>query len=192
MRMKPRWSRPKDVAGGLPAISSSMKHSLEEMGITRSLQTLLKLNQKAGFDCPGCAWPDPDDRRSMVEFCENGVKAVAEEATRKGIGHEFFSRWSIAELQQQSELWLGQQGRLLEPMIRRPGESQYAAISWHEALTVIGSHLRGLSSPDRAAFYTSGRTSNEAAFLYQLFVRLYGTNNLPDCSNLCHESSGFG
>ena len=161
------------------------------MGLVRTVQTLLKVNQKDGFDCPGCAWPDPEER-AMVEFCENGAKAVAEEATRKTIGPEFFARWTVAELSAQSDHWLGKQGRLTHPMLRRAGAERYEPVSWEEALGLLAKELQELSSPDEAVFYTSGRTSNEAAFLYQLFVRAYGTNNLPDCSNMCHESSGKG
>jgi molybdopterin-dependent oxidoreductase alpha subunit len=183
---------PYDAAGGTGAIVSTCKHAFGEMGVARSLQTLMQVNQKDGFDCPGCAWPDPDNERSVVEFCENGAKAVADEATTKRIGPEFFRQRSVAELSQQSDHWLGKQGRLAEPMVLRPGSAHYEAISWADAFALIGQELNALNSPDEALFYTSGRTSNEAAFLYQLFVRLYGTNNLPDCSNMCHESSGTG
>jgi molybdopterin-dependent oxidoreductase alpha subunit len=186
----PKIEDQKLVAGGVPAVLSSMKHSFEEMGVSRSFQTLFKLNQTSGFDCPGCAWPDPDDWRSMVEFCENGVKAIAEEATRKRIPPEFFRSHSIAELSQQSDFWLGKQGRLTQPMVKWPGSSHYEILSWDKAFDLIAKELHQLESPDQATFYTSGRTSNEAAFLYQLFVRRFGTNNLPDCSNMCHESSG--
>ena len=148
-----------------------------------------RLNQSHGFDCPGCAWPDPD-RRKHAEFCENGAKAVAEEATRRRIDRRFFAEHSIDELACESDHFLSQQGRLVEPVIRRPGSDRYEPIGWNEAITLIAEASRTLPSPDRAVFYTSGRTSNEAAFLYQLFVRELGTNNLPDCSNLCHESSG--
>lgn len=179
------------VAGGSAAVWSSMKIGLRQMGVMRAAESLLKVNQKGGFDCPGCAWPDPDDRRSMVEFCENGAKAVAEEATRKVIGREFFSEWSIDALLRQSDIWLGQQGRLGEPLVRFDGKDHYEAVSWEKAFELIAAELNNLTHPDAAAFYTSGRTSNEAAFLYQLFVRMFGTNNLPDCSNMCHESSGY-
>jgi molybdopterin-dependent oxidoreductase alpha subunit len=155
----------------------------------RAGQTLLKLNQAEGFDCPGCAWPEPD-HRSAFEFCENGTKAVAAEATRKTVGPAFFEQHSVEALLAQSDHWLEAQGRLTHPMVRRAGATHYAPISWDEAFALLGEALRGLASPDEALFYTSGRTSNEAAFLYQLFARQYGTNNLPDCSNMCHESSG--
>lgn len=182
--------KPSSYAGGIPAILHSLKHSVKEMGVQRGVQALLKVNQGKGFDCPGCAWPDPDDRRSMVEFCENGAKAVAEEATRKKIGKEFFEKHSLTELRSKTDYWLGQQGRLTLPMWKRSDKDHYEEISWDQAFQLLGTKLRALSSPHEAVFYTSGRTSNEAAFLYQLFVRLYGTNNLPDCSNMCHESSG--
>ncbi len=180
------------AAGGFGAIVSSLDHALTQMGAIRSARTLLRLNQTHGFDCPGCAWPDPDpEHRSVTEFCENGVKAVADEATLRRITHEFFAEHPISELLKQTDYYLNQQGRLTEPLWRAPGSDHYQPIKWADAFTLIAKHLNGLPSPDAALFYTSGRTSNEAAFLYQLFVRLFGTNNLPDCSNMCHESSGY-
>ena len=178
------------VAGGIPAILQTAKHAWREMGARRSLKTLLAVNQKDGFDCPGCAWPEPDGERSHAEFCENGAKAVAEEATQKRITFEFFRRWSIRELAEKSDHWLGHQGRLTSPMLLRREATHYEPIGWDEAFALIAGELNALSMPDEAIFYTSGRASNEAAFLYQLFVRQFGTNNLPDCSNMCHESSG--
>jgi molybdopterin-dependent oxidoreductase alpha subunit len=178
------------VAGGIPAIVQTAKHAWREMGARRSLKTLLAVNQKDGFDCPGCAWPEPDGERSHAEFCENGAKAVAEEATRKRITPEFFKEWSVAELSKKSDFWLGKQGRLTHPVLLRPESEYYEPVSWDEAFTLVAAELNALASPDEAIFYTSGRASNEAAFLYQLFVRQFGTNNLPDCSNMCHESSG--
>ncbi|MFU8804853.1 MAG: FdhF/YdeP family oxidoreductase, partial [Bradymonadaceae bacterium] len=147
------------------------------------------VNQQDGFDCPGCAWPDPE-KPSMMEFCENGAKAVADETTRSRVDEEFFARHSIPELLERSEYWLNQQGRLTHPMVRRRGSDHYEPIGWEDAFTLIGDELKNLAGPNEAVFYTSGRTSNEAAFLYQLFARRLGTNNLPDCSNMCHESSG--
>jgi molybdopterin-dependent oxidoreductase alpha subunit len=141
-------------------------------------------------DCPGCAWPEPDQKRSHFEFCENGAKHVADEATTKRITPEFFQQWSVAELSQQSDQWLGAQGRLTHPMVLRRDASHYEPVSWDNAFELLAAELNSLNYPDQAIFYTSGRTSNEAAFLYQLFVRQFGTNNLPDCSNMCHESSG--
>jgi molybdopterin-dependent oxidoreductase alpha subunit len=164
--------------------------ALSQMGVRRSLATLLKVNQPEGFDCPSCAWPDPDDR-AAAEFCENGAKAVASEATRARVGPEFFTRHSVAELSEQSDLSLDRAGRLTHPMVLERGAGHYRPISWSEAFAIIADELRNLPNPDAATFYTSGRTSNEAAFLYQLFVRMFGTNNLPDCSNMCHESSGY-
>ena len=177
------------MAGGIPAILSSLKHTTHEMGVIRGSQALLKVNQKQGFDCPGCGWPDPDGDRAITEFCENGVKAVAHEATTHVMTHEFFQRYSIEALGKQSDHWLGRQGRLSRPMIKRKGDTHYHPISWATAFEAIAGHLNALDDPNEAIFYTSGRTSNEAAFLYQLFARLYGTNNLPDSSNMCHESS---
>ena len=179
----------KKVAVGVPAVLHALKISNEQMGVKRSIQTLLAVNQKDGFDCPGCAWPE-EDKRHIAEFCENGAKAVAEEATIRRVTPEFFAAHSIDELRSHDDYWLGQQGRLTHPMILDEGASHYRPISWDDALREVADALRGLDDPNEAIFYTSGRTSNEAAFLYQLLVRGLGTNNLPDCSNMCHESSG--
>jgi len=181
---------PHRAAAGLTAVGVSVNRAREQMGLARSVRSLARLNQADGFDCMGCAWPDPDpDARSVAEFCENGVKAVAEEATLRRIGRDFFQAHPLEDLERRSDYWLGQQGRLTEPMVRRPGSSRYEPISWGEAVDLVASQLRALPSPNRAIFYTSGRTSNEAAFVYQLFARALGTNNLPDCSNMCHEST---
>ena len=184
--------KPAESAGGLSAVTVALKMSVAQMGVGRAVTSLLAVNQKKGFDCPGCAWPDPDDRRSLVEFCENGAKAVAEEATLRRVTPEVFALRSVEELSRESDYWLSQQGRLTHPMYLPRGQSHYLPISWEDAFLKIATELKALESPNEAAFYTSGRTSNEAAFLYQLFVRLFGTNNLPDCSNMCHESSGLG
>ncbi len=178
------------VAGGVSAILSSAKHVFKEMGVQRGTRTLLRVNQMGGFDCQGCAWPDPDDERSATEFCENGAKAIAEEATTKKVTPQFFARHSVSELAKQGDFWLGKQGRLTSPMLLKENAEHYEPLSWEQAFALIASELKSLASPDEATFYTSGRTSNEAAFLFQLLVRLFGTNNLPDCSNMCHESSG--
>lgn len=178
-------------AGGVPAIVSAVKTAWSEMGPVRGLRTLLNLNQLTGFDCPGCAWPEPDLERSHAEFCENGAKHVADEATTKRVTPDFFKQWSIADLSLKSDYWLGKQGRITHPMLLRAGATHYESVDWDEAFELLGRELNSLPSPDEAIFYTSGRTSNEAAFLYQLFVRQFGTNNLPDCSNMCHESSGW-
>jgi len=177
-------------AGGIPAIVSTAKSAWTEVGLVRGLRTLQQLNQKGGIDCPGCAWPEPDGERSHIEFCENGAKHIAEEATAQRITPEFFRQWSVVDLAEHSDYWLGKQGRLTEPMVLRRGATHYEPISWDDAFSLIAGELNSLNYPDQAIFYTSGRTSNEAAFLYQLFVRQFGTNNLPDCSNMCHESSG--
>ncbi|SDU15572.1 oxidoreductase alpha (molybdopterin) subunit [Verrucomicrobium sp. GAS474] len=181
-----------EVAAGIPGVWQTMRFAVGEMGPIRGIGQLLKLNQKDGFDCQSCAWPTPDGERSFAEFCENGAKAVADEGTKKRITAEFFATHSVADLAAQTDHWLNAQGRLTEPMVLRKGATHYAPVSWDDAFGLIGEELRSLASPDEATFYTSGRASNEAAFLYQLFVRSYGTNNLPDCSNMCHESSGFG
>jgi molybdopterin-dependent oxidoreductase alpha subunit len=180
------------VAGGAKAALVATRFAWSEMGIVRGTRTLLQLNQKNGIDCPGCAWPEPDGERSHFEFCEEGAKHVADEATRKRATPEFFANWTVADLSQQSDLWLNQQGRITHPLFLRERSDRYEAIAWPAAFELIAKELNSLASPDEAIFYTSGRTSNEAAFLYQLFARQFGTNNLPDCSNMCHESSGTG
>src|SRR6266436_2510339 len=182
--------QPYRVAAGLPALYQSGRFTLQKMGVLRGLSTWAKVNQKRGFDCQSCAWPNPQNHRHVLEFCENGVKAIADEATTKRINSEFFSKHGITDLKQRSDYWLGSQGRLTEPKVKRPNSDHYEPISWDQAFQLIAAELNSLTSPNEAAFYTSGRTSNEAAFLYQLFVRQFGTNNLPDCSNMCHESSG--
>ncbi|WP_372734276.1 FdhF/YdeP family oxidoreductase [Nocardioides sp.] len=180
---------PQAAAGPL-AVAVAMKRAVDQMGVRRTAQTLRKLNQVDGFDCQGCAWPDPDPRhRHTAEFCENGAKAVAEEATVRRLDRKFFAQHPIADLADKSDYWLGQQGRLTEPMVLREGATHYELIGWDAAFAMIAKHLTGLGSPNEAVFYTSGKTSNEAAFAYQLFVRAFGTNNLPDCSNMCHEST---
>lgn len=186
-----RVTKPKKAAAGVTGVRVALQRGISQMGLSRTAKTLLKLNQADGFDCMSCAWPDPDpEHRHTAEFCENGAKAVAEEATKVRATPEFFANHSIADLDGHDEYWLGQQGRITEPLVKRPGGTHYEPISWDDANALIASHLNGLASPDEAVFYTSGRASNEAAFLYQLFVRAFGTNNLPDCSNMCHESTG--
>ncbi|MBD0256151.1 MAG: molybdopterin-dependent oxidoreductase, partial [Cytophagales bacterium] len=181
----------KKSAAGLPAVVVSGKQVFSEAGVVRGMKALNQLNKKGGFDCPSCAWPDPDDERSALgEYCENGAKAIAEEATTKKLTAAFFAKHSVTALAALSDYEIGRKGRLAQPMYLPKGGSHYQAIAWEEAFRKIAGELNALDSPDEAVFYTSGRTSNEAAFLYQLFVREYGTNNLPDCSNMCHESSG--
>jgi molybdopterin-dependent oxidoreductase alpha subunit len=184
-----RIRSPKTSSTGARAVLSSLGHGLAQMGAARTGRVFGRMNQLDGFDCPSCAWPDPEHRK-VAEFCENGAKAVAWEATTRTVDPAFFAKHSVAELDQHSEWWLGQQGRLTEPMVLRPGGTHYEPISWDDAFALVADRLTGLEDPDQAVFYTSGRTSNEAAFLYQAFVRSFGTNNLPDCSNMCHESSG--
>ncbi len=178
-------------AAGFHAISETVKFAAKH-GPLRSLAALTAVNQKDGFACPSCAWPEPDGDRSAAEFCENGAQAVAWEATSRRVGPEFFAKHSIAQLAEQPEQWLGDQGRLTHPLVLRRGSQHYEEITWPDAFELIAGELNALASPNEALFYTSGRTSNEAAFAYQLFVRQFGTNNLPDCSNMCHESSGLG
>lgn len=182
-------TKPKTTAVGLPAVANALKISLEQMGPLRSIQTLLAVNQVDGFDCMGCAWPE-HEKRNAAEFCENGAKAVAEEGTRRRVTPEFFAQHSIADLKTRDDYWLGQQGRLTHPMLLDEGATHYKPIAWDDAYELIAQEIRDMEHPDQSVFYTSGRTSNEAAFAYQLLVRGIGTNNLPDCSNMCHESSG--
>ncbi len=188
-----KLAEPKTNAVGIPAITSSLHHAFKWMNPTDAVRTMFKMNQKGGFDCPGCAWPDPDDYRSSIgEYCENGIKAIAEEATNKMLRPDFFKKHSVQELSTWSDYEIGKSGRLTEPMILKAGSNHYEPISWADAFAFIAKELNTLDSPDNAIFYTSGRASNEAAFMYQLFIREFGTNNMPDCSNMCHESSGTG
>ncbi|MBC7552963.1 MAG: molybdopterin-dependent oxidoreductase, partial [Taibaiella sp.] len=190
--LKLRLTKPKNVAAGMSAVVSSAKHVFGEMGVGRGMKALFALNQKNGFDCPGCAWPDPDGTRSKIaEYCENGAKAIAEEATTKKLNASFFKANSVFDLAALTDYEIGKKGRVAEPMYLPEGATHYQPITWDKAFEKIATHLNKLQSPDEAIFYTSGRTGNEAAFLYQLFVREFGTNNLPDCSNMCHESSGL-
>ncbi|MEV0333661.1 FdhF/YdeP family oxidoreductase [Nocardia sp. NPDC050717] len=180
---------PKTWAAGVPGVAHALEYALAQTSPARTALTLLNINQTKGFDCPGCAWPEPKHRHKN-EYCENGAKHIADEATTRRVTADFFAEHSVAELDGKSDYWLNQQGRLTEPMVKRPGATHYAPIGWDEAFDLMATTLRGLDSPDEALFYTSGRVSNEAAFLLQLFARAFGTNNLPDCSNMCHESSG--
>ena len=181
----------KSVAAGIPAATSSMFHGIKKMGITKTIKTLTTVNQPEGFDCPGCAWPDPE-HSTAFEFCENGAKAVADEAMKAKVNPDFFSKYSVQELSQKSDYWLNNQGRISHPMLLKSGNDHYEEISWENAFDLISKTISDSADPNRSVFYTSGRTSNEAAFLYQLFARTLGTNNMPDCSNMCHESSGRG
>ena len=188
---KLKTEKPPKNSAGFGGLKAAISHANTYMKTTDAIKVSLKMNQKGGFDCPGCAWPDPDDERSALgEYCENGLKAMAEEAQNKIIGREFFANHSVDELSSLSDFEIGKSGRLAEPMYLAKGDSHYKPITWENAFEKVGVHLNALSSPDEAVFYTSGRTTNEAAFLYQLFVREFGTANLPDCSNMCHEASG--
>ena len=183
-------SEPKQKAVGVPAVVNSLLHTRRQAGLTRGVHALLGMNQAGGFDCPSCAWPDPDEERSTFEFCENGAKAIATESTKKRIGPEFFQQHSVVDLAEKSDFYLNDVGRITQPMLLEAGAQHYKPVTWEGAMAIIADELNSVQHPDEAVFYTSGRASNEAAFLYQLFARLYGTNNLPDCSNMCHESSG--
>lgn len=184
-------ARKEPAAAGLKGVTVALRRTAQEAGIVRGIQALAGLNQDEGFDCPGCAWPEPE-HRSHAEFCENGAKVVAHEATTRRADAAFFAEHSVSSLAQRSDRWLEEQGRLAAPMFRPAGADHYQPISWQQAFARVGTSIQALSDPNRAVLYTSGRTSNEAAFLYQLFARALGTNNMPDCSNMCHESSGTG
>ena len=182
---------PKHWAAGIPAVYEAGKDVWGEDGIARGMKGLFHMNKKGGFDCSSCAWPDPDDDRSPIaEYCENGAKALAEEATTKKLTAEFFAQNSVADLSKLDDLHIGKKGRIAQPMYLPKGGTHYQPITWDHAFKKIADHLNALKSPDEAVFYTSGRTGNEASFTYQLFVKEFGTNNMPDCSNMCHESSG--
>ncbi|WP_057938375.1 FdhF/YdeP family oxidoreductase [Algoriphagus resistens] len=183
---------PATYAAGFTGVKVALQHTFKEMGAIRAIKTLSHMNQLDGFDCPGCAWPDPEHRSKLAEYCENGAKALAEEATNQIVDNTFFSNYSVQEMSRWSDYKIGKSGRLVAPMILKPGSNHYQEITWEDAFRLIADHLHALSNPDEAIFYTSGRSSNEAAFLYGLFARAFGTNNMPDCSNMCHESSGVG
>lgn len=185
-----KFVEPSPYAAGIPGIKAALDHIGKESGLFRSLKTLSQMNQKGGFDCPGCAWPDPEKPSKLGEYCENGAKAIAEETTFERVDRDFFNKYSVEEISTWTDYQIGKSGRITEPFLLKPGSVHYEPISWVEAFTLIAKELRLLKSPDEAIFYTSGRSSNEAAFLYGLFVRAFGTNNMPDCSNMCHESSG--
>ena len=186
-----RIKKVKSVAAGIPAATSSLLHGIKKMGAIKTVKTLTTVNQPDGFDCPGCAWPDPK-HSSAFEFCENGAKAVADEAMKGGVNPEFFAKYTVQELSQKSDFWLNNQGRITHPMVLKKGSDKYTPIDWQDAIQLVSDNIHDSNDPNKSVFYTSGRTSNEAAFLYQLFARTLGTNNMPDCSNMCHESSGRG
>tara|TARA_R110001583_G_scaffold10782_7_gene49581 strand:- start:11893 stop:14172 length:2280 start_codon:yes stop_codon:yes gene_type:complete len=187
-KKKPAYS---SAAGGWGALKSSAKHLIQSEDAAKNVKALLRANQPGGFDCPGCAWGD-SEQAGKIQFCENGVKAIAWEATSKRVDRSFFKQYSITELQQWDGHSLEKSGRLTEPMYYDGESDHYQPISWEDAFSVIGNSLQQLSSPNEALLYTSGRASNEVAYLYQLFGRVLGTNNFPDCSNMCHEASGIG
>lgn len=182
--------KPATIAAGVTAVLKSMQYSWGEAGVGRGTKALLNLNQKDGFDCSSCAWPDPDDQRSVAEFCENGAKATASDADTRRADPEFFARHSLVALSHMTDRDLNNAGRLTHPLVKRPGDTHYTRIAWPDAFQLVADELNALQSPNEAIFYTSGKVPNEPAYLYQLFVRQFGTNNLPDCSNMCHESSG--
>lgn len=185
-----RLKDPMHTSAGLLGVKEALQHTFKEMGIMRSMRTLLEMNQEDGFRCPSCAWPVPEHPSKIAEYCENGAKALADEATREHIGADFFARHSVEELSRLSDFELNKLGRLVEPMVLRPNSLHYKPITWQDAFELISEELHKLENPNKAIFYTSGRSSNEAAYLYGMFARAFGTNNMPDCSNMCHESSG--
>jgi len=188
---QPRYQTYTHPAGGWGAAAATARVLMEQSVITKGSRALLDMNQPGGFKCPSCAFPDADERKKL-EFCENGAKALAHEATRARVSRDFFAEHSVSDLMEQSDYWLEMQGRLTEPMRYDAATDHYVPCSWDEAFALIGKHLRALDNPNQAEFYTSGRTPNEAAFLYSIFVREFGTNNFPDCSNMCHEPTSRG
>ncbi len=186
-----RVTKPLKIAAGMKSLTETMSNVFSKMGVGGGTRGLIVLNQPGGIDCLSCAWPDPDEKRTIAEFCESGAKALADENMSSKVGADFFARYSTRELSEKDDFWMSSQGRLTEPMVLRKGATHYEPISWEDAFELMASELNALDSPNEAIFYTSGRTSNEAAFLYQLFVRQFGTNNMPDCSNLCHESTSI-
>lgn len=185
-----KLGEPVRVAAGFLGVKEALRHGFKEMGVLRAMRALLEMNQEDGFECPSCAWPDPEKASKFAEYCENGAKALADEATTKRIDSHFFAAHSIEELSQLSDYELNKFGRITEPLVLTPNSIYYQPIAWHDAYQLIVRELESLASPNEAIFYTSGRSSNEAAFLYGMFARAFGTNNMPDCSNMCHESSG--
>jgi len=185
-----RLVEPSHVATGFPAIVRSLESALSQQSVPSTVRTWLEINQDRGFDCPSCAWADPA-HRSRFEFCENGAKAVADAATEARATRELFADYSVQDLSHHSDHWLNSRGRIVEPMVLRPGRNHFEPIDWDEAFQLIGEQLHSQASPDEAVLYTSGKAVNESAFVFQLFARAFGTNNLPDCSNMCHESSGL-
>ena len=185
-----RLKEPMQTSAGFLGVKEALRHSFKEMGIVRSMRSLLEMNQEDGFRCPSCAWPVPEHPSKIAEYCENGAKALADEATREHIGADFFTKHSVEELSQLSDYELNSLGRVVEPMVLRPNSVHYEPITWQDAFELISDELHQLKNPNEAIFYTSGRSSNEAAYLYGMFARALGTNNMPDCSNMCHESSG--
>ncbi|KTR86817.1 FdhF/YdeP family oxidoreductase [Leucobacter chromiiresistens] len=182
-------TEPKDYAAGMGGVFHSMEPAVKTLGLARTAKLMTKINHKDGFDCMSCAWPDPEHRK-IAEFCENGGKAVTWEATPVTVPRSFWKEHSLTSLEDKTEYWLGMQGRITEPVYKPAGSDHYEPVSWDRAFDIAAGHLNALDHPDEASFYTSGRASNEAAFIYQLFARVLGTNNLPDCSNMCHESTG--
>tara|TARA_B110000438_G_scaffold303096_1_gene363131 strand:- start:3268 stop:5532 length:2265 start_codon:yes stop_codon:yes gene_type:complete len=184
--------KPKQIAAGIQGVVKSFRIGLAEAGISRTIKTMRTVNRFDGYDCPGCAWPDPDHHRSGFEFCENGAKAFATEATKKRLTPKRLSAKTVQEWSQLSDMQLDKLGRITHPMVLRKGSNNYQSVSWEDAFCMIAETIDDISDPNQTVLYTSGRASNEAAFLWGTLARQIGTNNLPDCSNMCHESSGVG
>ncbi len=185
-----RLKEPMQISAGILGVKEALRHSFKEMGVVNSMRALAEMNQEDGFRCPSCAWPVPEHPSKIAEYCENGAKALADEATKQHIGAEFFAEHSVEELSRLSDFELNKLGRVVEPLLLKPDSVHYEPITWQDAFELISEELHNLKDPNEAIFYTSGRSSNEAAYLYGMFARAFGTNNMPDCSNMCHESSG--
>ncbi len=185
-----KHDQPRTFAGGMDAVLSSLSFLYKEAGIARTRKILANFNQNGGFECPGCAWPNPEHGRSHFEFCENGAKSVSSAATTEMVTREFFDKWPVSDLLMTPGYWLEQQGRLTEPVMLSENDTHYRPVSWEKAYRVVAEEMKNLASPDEAVFFSSGKSSNEAAYLFQLFARALGTNNLPNSANLCHEPSG--
>ncbi|MDQ2623074.1 MAG: molybdopterin-dependent oxidoreductase, partial [Actinomycetota bacterium] len=182
---------PKKSAAGISSISHAMGPALRTMGPGRSFRAAFTMNHKRGFDCPSCAWIS-EDKPPAIDFCENGFKSLTSELAPVVVPPEFWEANPLSSMLDKSEFWLGRQGRITTPVYRAKGSDHYEPVTWDRALSLVADRLRSLDSPDDAVFYTSGRIMNEPAFIYQLFAREFGTNNLPDCSNMCHEATGTG
>ncbi|MDE9465056.1 FdhF/YdeP family oxidoreductase [Xenorhabdus bovienii] len=190
MKFKSKIEPYHSAAGGWGSLEATTRFVFDSKQALKNMVNLMRMNKAKGFDCPGCAWGD--DNKSLFSFCENGAKAMTWEATRRHVDRAFFATYSVSKLYQQSDYFLEYQGRVVEPMRYNHQTDHYEPISWDDAFTLIAKHIKAMENPNQLELYTSGRASNEASWLYQLFGRVLGTNNFPDCSNMCHEASGYG